>query len=56
MSIKLKRGRRSSGAAGPRGKVIKLRGPKARKGRHRITLTFSEAGKKASITKRIRIP
>jgi len=57
VSIKLKRGTKVVGRGkGRAGKVIKLRGPKARKGRHRITLTFSEAGKKASITKRIRIP
>ena len=56
VSLKLKRGKKVVGRGkGRAGKVIKLRGPKAKAGRYKITLTFTEGKKKASITRRIRV-
>ena len=40
---------------GKGGKVIVLKGPKAKPGRYKLTVTVFQGGKKASKTKRLRI-
>jgi len=52
----LKRGKKVVGRAHGRvGKRITLKGRKAKAGRYKVTLTFTEGTKKASITKRLRV-
>jgi len=54
--LTVRRGKRAlARGSGKAGKRITLRGPKARAGRYKVTVTLLERGKKASATKSIRI-
>ena len=56
VKLVLSRGKTVVGRASSRvGKRITLKGKKAKAGRYKVKLTFTEGTKKASITKRLRV-
>jgi subtilisin family serine protease len=56
VKLTLKRGKKIVGrGSGKGGKIIRLKGPKAKAGRYKLTITVFENGKRASVTKRLKI-